>query len=1120
MRYNAFVSYSHAADGALAPALQRSLQRLARPWHRKRALEVFRDQTGLGVTPALWTGIRSALEESEYFILLASPGAAASPWVNQEIDHWLMHHSVDRLLPVLTDGEWTWDKREGDFDWNLSTAVPSSLRRVFREEPRHLDLRWARSETQLDLRHGRFRDAVAELAAPMHGMAKEDLDSEDVIRHRRMLRLRRGVIAALCVMLLLIGAAGSMAIHNARSAAASAERALRQERLADQQRIKAAASAEEARRQQRIAEAQQSRAKQAAAEARRQQAVAEDERVQAERAALEARRQGRVARAEEAKAVDAAAEASRQRQIAEAQEASAATAAWEAERQRRIARVQQATAATAASEAERQRRIAQAQQASAEAATAEARRQALAAQQQERLAFARKVLAEADALRNSDPRTALLLGIAAQRVSPSAQSQANLVDTLANSRYAGSATGHTQSIESIAFSPDGKMFVTAGQDKTARLWKVSEHAAPEPLGGPLIHSSPVTSATLTPDGWTLVTSTQDATVTLWDLRDPSAPRRVGRPLAGAGSTSAVAYSAHGRILATASQQGQVTLWDIASPAAPEKVALLRSDFTIQSLALSPDGKTLALGGSIRSPDITFGLLGLWDLADPTSPEPIAVNQPGSQLLRADNSLTEVAFSPDGRTLTTGGGGKSMLWDLAGKSPISGRIVAGPGAARAVLFGSGSKQLLASVGPVGGVSLWDVSAPDGPRQVSSPLAGYTDAGPAMAFSPDGRLLVTASAGGTAMAWRLSSRAAPVHAKRIAEPNRRNDILALSPDGRLLATTDQEGTTGFKLWDVTARTAPRTLGRSLQEGEMVDSAAFTPDHRTLVATSWKFDGEGLAGFTGYLTVYDVVHPASPRLLSRSPRWLETGDEIVFASGGDFFASLDPIRTSVALWDIRDRTRPTVSTLRLPLTHQDPAAGIALTPDGRTLAVGVADKVMIWSIENRARLRPLGRPLQHDHGVTGVSFDPDGRTLAVNTNQSIVLWDLTNRGLPHRQGEPLRYPRSLRQQLAPDWRTMVTSDTQTVTFFDMTDRSSFRRLGDPLTNDDYRYNAVFSSNGELYATSDDKGNVTLWDAAELGALRRHAEEQACAITGRGLNRDEWRRHLSGLRYQETCG
>ena len=83
--YDAFISYSHAADGRLAPALQAGLQRLAKPWYKPRALRVFRDDTGLAVNPALWDSIASALEASRFFVVLLSPEAAASPWVNREI---------------------------------------------------------------------------------------------------------------------------------------------------------------------------------------------------------------------------------------------------------------------------------------------------------------------------------------------------------------------------------------------------------------------------------------------------------------------------------------------------------------------------------------------------------------------------------------------------------------------------------------------------------------------------------------------------------------------------------------------------------------------------------------------------------------------------------------------------------------------------------------------------------------------------------------------------------------------------------------------------------------------------------------------------------------------------
>jgi hypothetical protein len=67
MRYNAFISYSHAADGRLAPTIQSAIHRLAKPWSKLRRLHVFRDKTSLTATPGLWSSIESALNESEWF---------------------------------------------------------------------------------------------------------------------------------------------------------------------------------------------------------------------------------------------------------------------------------------------------------------------------------------------------------------------------------------------------------------------------------------------------------------------------------------------------------------------------------------------------------------------------------------------------------------------------------------------------------------------------------------------------------------------------------------------------------------------------------------------------------------------------------------------------------------------------------------------------------------------------------------------------------------------------------------------------------------------------------------------------------------------------------------------
>lgn len=232
MRYDAFISYSHSADGRLAPMLQKALQQLAKPWFRRRSLEIFRDETGLGVDPHLWGSIVRALDDSEWFLLLASPQAADSVWVNREVEHWKANRSLDRMLPVLTEGHWQWDEQAGDFTAD-SDAVPPELRGVFIDEPRHLDLRWVHNAEQLDLRNSRFRDAVAEVAAPLHGRTKDDLEGEDVRQHRRTMRIASSAAAALTVLTVAAVVGAGIAVRNSNRAEQSRIRAESQ-RLAAQ----------------------------------------------------------------------------------------------------------------------------------------------------------------------------------------------------------------------------------------------------------------------------------------------------------------------------------------------------------------------------------------------------------------------------------------------------------------------------------------------------------------------------------------------------------------------------------------------------------------------------------------------------------------------------------------------------------------------------------------------------------------------------------------------------------------------------------------------------------------------------------------------------------------------
>ena len=179
------------------------------------------------------------MDSSKYFILLASPAAAQSAWVNQEIQHWRNTKDINCILPVLTEGDWFWDADAKDFREGASSAVPAALRGVFQDEPRHLDLRWARQEVQLDLRHSRFRAAIADLAAPIHGTNKEDLEGEDIRQFRRFRRIRVAAISALTVFALLASVLGVFAVLNARRAEEEAQRARAEARVAVSRQLSA-----------------------------------------------------------------------------------------------------------------------------------------------------------------------------------------------------------------------------------------------------------------------------------------------------------------------------------------------------------------------------------------------------------------------------------------------------------------------------------------------------------------------------------------------------------------------------------------------------------------------------------------------------------------------------------------------------------------------------------------------------------------------------------------------------------------------------------------------------------------------------------------------------------------
>jgi WD40 repeat protein len=227
--YSAFISYSHALDGKLAPALQVGMERFGRRLFSGRALRIFRDNANLAASSDLWSAIIDAMKSSDWFILLASPEAATSVWVEREIDWWLDNRGSSHMLIGLTSGNFSW----GEVNDPTTCALPHRLRFTKMPEPRWVDLRHLRSVENTD---PVFQAAIAELAAPLHGVSKDDLVGE----HVRQGKVRRRWIGSTITGLIFLTVVSVLA---ALTATEQQHRAEEQTSLANSRQLASAAVA-------------------------------------------------------------------------------------------------------------------------------------------------------------------------------------------------------------------------------------------------------------------------------------------------------------------------------------------------------------------------------------------------------------------------------------------------------------------------------------------------------------------------------------------------------------------------------------------------------------------------------------------------------------------------------------------------------------------------------------------------------------------------------------------------------------------------------------------------------------------------------------------------------------
>ncbi|MDP9815388.1 WD40 repeat protein [Spirilliplanes yamanashiensis] len=1006
--------------------------------------------------------------------------------MNREIEHWVATKSPDRILPVVTDGDWQWDAAARDFTPD-STAVPHALRGVFTEEPLYLDLRWARDDQHLSLRHSRFRDAIAQLAAPMHGVSKDDLEGEDVRQHRRARRLWSFGVSALMLLTFVAVLTGLLALHNADRANASAQEARRQEKIALEQRGSAERSAEEANRQEEVARSQELRAEQAAAEVRRQEALATEQKSIAAKASTTAERQQANARYQRALADKAAARARQQEILAQQQRTAAQRAAAETRRQERNAREQQKKAAEqerrateAAAEARRQEKKAREQEKKADEATRETGRQT-------QIAISRRLLNQAKATVDSDPTTALKLGLAAESVRPDPETRSALAGLVASTTFAGSL----DAAGAVAHGPGG-LLVLVDPKGTVRLWDVTDRADPKPLStiDNVLTSTFGLFVSMSPDGRTIAFPGENQAAQVWDVSEPTSPAKLGEV---PGATSVV-FSPDGHTVGAVVEDTAV-LYDTTDWAEPRRLAALPEAEYHAFVGFSKDGLTAVTAGaepatydisdpadpkklatvpatststvaynaaqSLLATDDGNGQVTFWNLTDPAEPV-----EDRRRWLTTGSPAALMTFSPDGNFLAASdAAGNVTLWSLSGPaSPVRLHTVPPQWAPTAITFSGDENTVIVAAGS--GTTMWNVAVPGAPQPAAA-LPAHPKPVRLLAYRPDGRTLVTVHSDGMAVFWDVRRADQPVKRTAVRVSDKPIRTAALSPDGLTLAVSDRVG--ALSLVNVSDPEKPVTLG---SDAEPMDewggtSMVFSPDGRTLARFGYA-----------KLMLWRVTKAGVPERAGMLEGPLFTGDQAAFSPDGKTLALTG--HPGLTLVDVTDPATPK-TLVEVGGTKLRPLSA-AFSPDGSILAVGDHNReVTLWDVTNRAQPHRFATLPNHVGGVGSLAFGPDGRTLAAGIqDRTVMLWDITDRNAP------VRFPAAKHNR-------------------GQTGMLVFNPKGGTL-----------AAGGDYYRLDT---SVSLWDYSSLNALRADPAKHACAIAGSSLTNEEWSRYVPELRYRRSC-
>ena len=396
--------------------------------------------------------------------------------------------------------------------------------------------------------------------------------------------------------------------------------------------------------------------------------------------------------------------------------------------------------------------------------------------------------------------------------------------------------GHTTYVDAVALSPDGKYLVTGSQDKTAKLWQVSTGREIKTFSG---HSNWVTSIAFTPNGKYVVTGSRDNTAKLWDVTTGKEIRTFADLSERSLGIKSVAITSDGQYLVTGSgsyQKGKVgggraILWSIETGREIRRFGGYKQ--AVGAVAISPDDKYLAAGSE-------DGRAILWNMFTGEEFRTLSAGDRSTGIY-----ISSATFSPDGKYVLIAGHssdgsapGRAELFDVAtgtqigtfyASHPIDRPYAAPPTASftpdsKHLAVGGGGGTL--AKGYYGYVYFWTI---DTGEKIQT-IQGHSRYITSLAFSPDGKYLVTGSQDKTAILWDRSTDKEIRTFKGHSELRSAVEAVSFSTDGNYIVTGSEDG--AVELWNLPTGKRTRTL---VAHAKAVSSVAFSPDGKYLVTGS---------------------------------------------------------------------------------------------------------------------------------------------------------------------------------------------------------------------------------------------------------------------------------------------